>query len=312
MDDKSKAPFVSVIVPNYNHARYLPERINSILAQTYQNFEIILLDDHSSDNSVDILNGYINDPHVSSVIINENNSGSTFIQWETGIRLAKGEIIWIAESDDSCEPVFLESLVHVFMETADCAIAYCASLWIDEDGNPINTPKKYNEDYVFSGIDFIKQRLAIGTHIWNASSAIFRKSVYETIPRDYMTFRNTGDHLFWLELARSKGANVVFLHQQMNYFRKHGNNVSAQQDRFLNIYSEERRIFDIQVRYGFIRGLKKYHVSDCYRTMILSRGFANEDDRLKALDTWKEKKFYQWAPKKILSKLYCLVYKSCL
>ena len=53
-------PFVSVIIPNYNHAKYLDERIQSVLTQTYQNFEIILLDDKSTDNSVEIINKQLN------------------------------------------------------------------------------------------------------------------------------------------------------------------------------------------------------------------------------------------------------------
>jgi len=307
MMDRSELPLVSVIVPNYNHARYLPERIDSILSQTYRNFELILLDDHSSDESVEVLNGFRDDPHVSSIIVNDANSGSTFVQWDRGIKEAKGDIIWIAESDDSCKPMLLESLVKAYMSVPDCAVAYCASLWVDENGEPIPTPKKHTQDAVFSGPDFIRKRLDIGTDIWNASSAIFRKELFWQIPRDYTTFRNTGDHLFWIELARTGKAKVFFLNEQMNFCRLHGKNVSARTDRFYNIYAEERRIYDIQVGYGFIRGLKKFHVCDRYRTMILSKNFSDEADRRKALGIWKEAHGYQWIPKKVLAKIYRLL-----
>ena len=73
--------FVSVIVPCYNHAPYLKQRIESILNQTYQNFELILLDDVSPDESAEILLSYKDHPKVSHCIINEKNSGSTFHQW---------------------------------------------------------------------------------------------------------------------------------------------------------------------------------------------------------------------------------------
>ena len=89
--------FVSVIVPCYNHAPYLKQRIESILNQTYQNFELILLDDVSPDESGEILLSYKDHPKVSHCIINERNSGSTFHQWNKGIALAQGELIWIAE-----------------------------------------------------------------------------------------------------------------------------------------------------------------------------------------------------------------------
>ena len=95
-------PLVSVIVPNYCHSMYLDERILSILNQTYNNFELIILDDCSPDNgaSKSVIEKYRDNSHISQIIFNEKNSGSTFKQWEKGINLAKGEFIWIAESDD--------------------------------------------------------------------------------------------------------------------------------------------------------------------------------------------------------------------
>lgn len=305
----NSSPLVSIIIPNYNHARFLPARLESVIAQTYQNFELILLDDHSSDNSVDIMNEYRDNPHVSFIIVNEKNSGSTFIQWDLGIQRAKGDIIWIAESDDTCDPSFLASLVNAYISTPNCAIAYCSTLWIDENGNPISTPQKYNCDSILTGKEFITERLDIGTDIWNASSAIFKKALVERIPGDYKDFKNTGDHLFWLELARCEDSRVVFINKQLNFCRQHGNNTSARKDRFYNVFAEERKIFDIQVDYGYIRGLKKYYVTDSYRTIILSKDFSDERERLKALNVWKIRKGYQWLFTKTLARLYRLSHR---
>ena len=102
---------VTVIIPNFNHARFLDERIRSVLNQTYQDFEVMILDDCSTDNSLEVINRYKNHPKVTQIVVNEQNSGSPFKQWQKGISMAKGELIWIAESDDSCEPTFLETLV---------------------------------------------------------------------------------------------------------------------------------------------------------------------------------------------------------
>src|SRR6202030_4301096 len=78
-------PAVSVIVPNYNHAPYLRRRIESILQQTYQDFELILLDDSSTDHSREILQSYAEKPGVK-IAFNTMNSGSVFKQWNKGIR----------------------------------------------------------------------------------------------------------------------------------------------------------------------------------------------------------------------------------
>lgn len=99
-------PLISVIIPNFNHAPYLKQRIDSVLNQTYDNLEIFLLDDCSKDNSRKILLSYKNNPKVKEIIFNDKNSGSTFKQWEKGFELSHGEYIWIAESDDYCDAFF--------------------------------------------------------------------------------------------------------------------------------------------------------------------------------------------------------------
>jgi glycosyltransferase involved in cell wall biosynthesis len=104
---------VSVIVPNYNHAEYLKQRIDSILNQTYRDFELIILDDGSTDNSREIIDDYVSRfPFIISRF-NEVNSGSPFIQWDSGVNKAEGELIWIAESDDFAETTFLEKTTSV-------------------------------------------------------------------------------------------------------------------------------------------------------------------------------------------------------
>ena len=114
-------PFVSVIIPNYNHAAYLDERIQSVLKQTYQNFELIILDDCSPDNgaSRDVIEKYRDNPHVCHIIYNEANSGFTFKQWHKGMELEKGELIRIAESDDACEKTLLDTLEIGKIETKE-------------------------------------------------------------------------------------------------------------------------------------------------------------------------------------------------
>jgi len=119
-------PKVSVIVPNYNHAKYLRRRVESILAQTYQDFELILLDDCSTDGSREILREYAGDPRVR-LDFNEKNSGTPFKQWNKGVGMARGKYVWIAESDDYAEPAFLERMTAMLEEHEDVAFAFCRS-----------------------------------------------------------------------------------------------------------------------------------------------------------------------------------------
>ncbi len=100
-ESADQIPRVSIIVPNYNHACFLPERLSSIRNQTFKDYELIILDDASSDESINVIRSELADfPH--QLIINEHNSGSPCSQWLKGIQQARGRYVWIAESDDSC------------------------------------------------------------------------------------------------------------------------------------------------------------------------------------------------------------------
>src|SRR5262245_4202511 len=107
MVHKMKHPKVSVIIHNYNHCRYLGQRIDSVLNQAFGDFELLILDDASTDASHEVLARYYAKPRVR-IVVNTRNSGSAFPQWNRGIGLAKGDYIWIAESDDDADSHFLE------------------------------------------------------------------------------------------------------------------------------------------------------------------------------------------------------------
>ncbi len=125
---------VSVIIPNYNHADFLKQRINSVINQTNQEFEIIILDDCSTDSSRKIIEQYRQHPNVSHIVYNEKNSGSIFKQWQKGIDLAKGDFIWIAESDDYADCRFLERMIYILNDNRDLGFVYCNSKIILDDG----------------------------------------------------------------------------------------------------------------------------------------------------------------------------------
>ena len=118
-------PLVSIIIPNYNHSKFLQQRLDSVFNQTFQDFEVILLDDCSTDNSVDILKKYANHPKVSHLELNKQNSGSPFKQWQKGITMAKGTYIWIAETDDYCEFNFLDQMQAYDIFEMVILISFC-------------------------------------------------------------------------------------------------------------------------------------------------------------------------------------------
>lgn len=217
-------PTVSVIVPNYNHAPYLRQRIESILGQTFLDFELILLDDRSTDGSRDILEDYRDNPHVTHLVYNETNSGSAFHQWKRGIELTQGEWIWIAESDDYAEPTFLDEMLTEATKHPSCSIVASTPIYIYPDGNTWHQPIK--EPRLIPGPDFARHHLPSGNCLPNASALLLRKSTITTDALYSITnMRLCGDWMLYAHCCR-KG-DVLLTDKVLSSFRQHGDNTSS-------------------------------------------------------------------------------------
>jgi len=213
---------VSVIIPNYNHASFLERRIESVLNQTYQDFEIIILDDASTDESKKLIEGYRNHPKVSIVVFNENNSGSTFRQWQKGFELAKGEYIWIAESDDWCEPTLLSELLHPMIGDGNVMLSYCQSILVAAGSEKIlDVTKADSLGTVVEGENFVREHLLVKNGILNASMVVFRKSAIFPMPEAILSMVYCGDWYLWAAICL-KG-KVFVSGKYLNYYSRHNN-----------------------------------------------------------------------------------------
>jgi glycosyltransferase involved in cell wall biosynthesis len=233
-------PKVSVIIPNYNHSAYLKERLESVVGQTFQDFELIILDDCSSDNSVEVIKSHLHD-YPYRLIINQVNSGSTFAQWDRGISLARGELIWIAESDDVAAPNFLETLVTK-LEDPDIAMAYCQSFGINE-ASVVTAELKgwtdfisshlWSHDFCVDGTFFALSFMAIKNIIPNASAVIFRRQHYSSPYLLKPDYKLGGDLILWVSIMR--GRSLAYAAKPLNYYRFHTNTVRrSQRDNYLD------------------------------------------------------------------------------
>lgn len=276
-------PLVSVIIPNYNHARYLDERIQSVLNQTYQNFEVIILDDKSTDNSLEVINKYKGDPHISCIVVNEENSGRPCRQWNKGIRLAKGELIWIAESDDTCSSHFLERLVLCFLSN-EIVLAFCRSQRIDEVGRLFLTYDSAVPEGVWDGKEYIAQHLGRRCYIVNASSVVFKKESFLNVSDEYLDYQGSADWLFWLELC--KQGKIAFIGEVLNFMRYHESNTTIINSLKGINYFADKRINDYLYSQRLISKYT-YKQNIHYKLLeIKSRKFETEQVRRDLVNLW--------------------------
>lgn len=281
-------PLVSIIIPNYNHAKYLDERISTVLSQTYEVFEVIILDDYSTDNSLEVIEKYRNHPKVKFIIANEVNSGSTFIQWQKGFALASGEYIWLAESDDYADPTFLSRIMETMSKDPEIVLGFSSITWVDENSDVIgNSPLvTYTSRPVMQGNYFVRHNMLYGCHILNASSAVFKKAAALNIPDAYMNFRGAGDYLFWIEVARQ--GKVLKVNQYLDFFRIHRDKVTSNAVATGRQFHEVKRIYHRLIELGYIKGLYRLTVPGFWLQRIANekKNFLSPEIEKEVYDLW--------------------------
>ena len=257
---------ISVIVPNYNHARYLTSRISSIANQTISNIQAILLDDASNDNSVSILNNFLSDTRFN-LQSNITNSGSTFAQWNKGVALASNEYVWIAESDDIADSCLLDTLVKKMDSDSEIVLAYCQSSSINENDEVIGSWKDFTSDlecseqfdidFIMNGKEYINKFLIHRNTIPNASAVLFRKSIFDKIGGAPIHLKTNGDWLTWLKMLCF--GKVAYVSAPLNYFRKHNKSVIAKTHQLMegDLYKER---YDLTMRNEFLSFLNNRNI----------------------------------------------------
>jgi len=214
---------VTVIVPNYNHARFLTGRLQSIYGQDYPNLKVILLDDASTDDSHAILESYRSHPRTQAVEYNAVNSGSPFGQWQKGIQMAETEWVWIAESDDTCAPGFLEALLPGLQQPG-CVLAFNELHWINEAGDITrNVPER--PAFLMDGLQFVRTAMVPRNRLLNAGMVVVRRSTALGINARWAAYRKSGDYRFFTDVARQ--GKVYGSGKPLAFYRRHSQQVTA-------------------------------------------------------------------------------------
>ena len=220
-----KSGLVSVIVASYNHAEYLEQRMDSLISQTYQDIEILVIDDCSTDNSVEILRAYEFHPKVK-LVIRETNGGWVAVS-NQGVEMSVGEFIIFANCDDACDPLMIECLVEAMRANQTAGISYCRSLLIDGNGKLLGDDFlcreksfkiKCDNDVLLSRRE-MSRFLLKSCVIPNLSAALFRRECYCDVGGLTSTYRVCSDwDLFFRVVALY---DIAYIASPLNEFRQH-------------------------------------------------------------------------------------------
>ncbi len=241
----TEGPLLSVIVPVYNKAKFLRIRFETIFQQTYRNIEVIILDNCSTDGSLDVIKIYVEkykEKYKIKTRYNRENNNSVFKQWQAGLEMAEGEYIWIAEADDFSRLDFASCLMNEFISNPKIGIAYCQSNFVDDAdsvfGNHFENLEaldriRWSGSFQMDGLEFCRYYLSVFNVIPNASAVIFRKQLMQGIDwSKVLTFKVCGDWYVWSMLV--KDSSIAFCSESMNYFRF--NSMTVRSEVYKHVY----------------------------------------------------------------------------
>lgn len=237
---------VSVIIPSYNHEKFLKDRLDSIINQTFQDFEIIIIDDCSTDNSYEVLNDFVSrhPEKIKYFIQNKENSGSGYKSWRKGIELAETKYIWIAETDDFSSVLFLEEMVNVLESSHNISLVFCSSNVVDENNNVLsNSDRRTSKLNVSEGevqefnLNVFLENMPFKTFITNGSSVVFKKPI--NFPNFLFDYKQMSDAFLWTFLITNQ--NFSFLNKKLNYFRRHSSatTVKMHENNLKQVFTEQ-------------------------------------------------------------------------
>ena len=252
-EKSSYRPKVSAIVPNYNHRAFLKQRITSILDQTYENLEVIILDDCSDDGSQDLIKEFCQSyPARIKAIMNDTNSGNVFAQWKKGIDNSDGELIWICESDDFCENDFLEIMVS-HLKDRSVNIAFGRIQFSDSNGNLQHGLDGYREG-AEEGIwdrpvcrpanKWFANGFGVNNVIANVGGCVWRRQeLSQAVWKEASSYTVLGDWFLYCHLAG--GGQIAYDPKAVSYFRQHGKNTSVSAFTRPAYYIEHERLMTV-------------------------------------------------------------------
>ena len=229
-------PRVTIVVPAYNTARTLGETLSSLLAQTFRDFEIVVVDDGSSDTTAAIAASFQADPRVR--LVRQRNRGLAGAR-NSGIATATGDLIGFCDADDLWEPWKLQAHVRHLDAAPHVGVSYAGSALIDDHGTLLKQAQRPR----LTGVDaaHILKRNPVG----NGSAAVIRRAVFAEIAyrpafeveRDWYfdeSFRQSEDIECWMRIALSTNWQFEGVPGLLTRYRISAGGLSAATDRQLS------------------------------------------------------------------------------
>jgi len=229
-DVSPKLPLVSVVVPVFNGAKYLRESLDSLLRQTYSAFEILVMDDASTDDTPAIAKSY----GEQVTYIRQGHNLGIYDNVNAGIARCRGELIAVYHADDVYEPTIIEREVAFLQAHADAGAVFCMDTFVDADGRPYHRLQLVPELRGEHPLGYAQVLNALLTHkntFFICPSAMVRAEVYQQLGGyNQQRWHDSADLEMWLRIASTHPIGILE-DQLMRYRHGHGNASARYQKR---------------------------------------------------------------------------------
>ncbi len=282
-------PLVSIVIPVYNREKLIVETIHSGLAQTYSNFEIIVVDNKSTDNTWAVLNDIASKNSKVKVFQNAENVGPVR-NWQKGLAHASGEFVKILFSDDLMSPEFLTETMAVF--DSKTGFVMTATTTFNTEGK-VNEAR-YNYSETISGKHYIKEMITKDLMVFSVSPtcAIFRKSdalkslIIDVPNKDNLDFSKygAGNDLLMFLLTAQNYPKVKIINNLLSHYRHHQNSITVSSEDKLKIYYRWAVQYFLDI-YGDTKLSKKFKVI-IWKHAMQDKIFTNLNKTLSSRMDW--------------------------
>ena len=250
-----QSPYVSIVTPCYNAGKYIKETIESVISQSFTDWEMLIVDDCSTDNSAEIVKGYeANDSRVH-YLCTPHNTGAPAIPRNLGIDNARGRFVALLDADDVWHPDKLKEQITL-MHNKPCRICYTDGEMMNEEGKILRTMTK---------ADWVDYKRTLKRNELSCSSVMFEKKLigeqrFKNIPKE--------DFAFWIQLMKSTKVKAYNTGTVSYVYRLVGNSRSRNKVEILkqhwHVLRHEAKLNVFYAAYCFscwiMRNLKKYYI----------------------------------------------------